>query len=386
MCAAPAARMLFVYVQTPRSARIEELAMDTNLKKKVAAVLATMTLSAGGLGAVALTAAQPAGATTPTVRVGRIHADPTIDALRRSASQVPGPRRPLAAFPESAFPLTYWGGNNGIGVVTGAPRVYLVFWGSQWGAAKKNGLPTNDHAKIAPRLVALYKGLGTKNETWSGVMTQYCEGIFIGQSSCPTFAPHVGYPTGGALAGVWVDNRTPAPGAATSTDLALEAAAGAGHFFNMTATPNRNAQYVIVSPSGTHPGGFPSTGFCAWHSASLTPFADLAFTNLPYIPDAGTNCGKNFVNAGKAGVLDGLTIVAGHEYAESITDPTMGGWHDMSPRAFFENGDKCSWDLGGKGGVGGAQNVKFATGKFAMQGTWSNDTNDCRISHKVVTP
>jgi hypothetical protein len=35
--------------------------------------------------------------------------------------------------------LTYGGGVHGIGVTTGAPRVYLVFWGSQWGTASPAG-------------------------------------------------------------------------------------------------------------------------------------------------------------------------------------------------------------------------------------------------------
>src|SRR5438270_535238 len=30
--------------------------------------------------------------------------------------------------------LTYGGGNFNVGVTTGAPRVYVIFWGSQWGA------------------------------------------------------------------------------------------------------------------------------------------------------------------------------------------------------------------------------------------------------------
>src|SRR5690349_2745355 len=34
--------------------------------------------------------------------------------------------------------LTYGGGVNGVGVTTGAPKVYLVFWGTQWGSAGTN--------------------------------------------------------------------------------------------------------------------------------------------------------------------------------------------------------------------------------------------------------
>ena len=96
----------------------------------------------------------------------------------------------------------------------------------------------------------------------------------------------------------------------------------------------------------------------------------------------GASCGANYVNAGTAGLLDGVTMVEGHEYSETITDQNpAGGWTDSSGA---ENADKCTWI--GTGGTGGSQNVTFGTGTFAMQGTWSNDSANCRIAHpNVVT-
>src|SRR6476469_5824651 len=56
----------------------------------------------------------------------------------------------------STQPLVYHGGNAGIGVVTGKPKVYLVFWGSQWGTASSssdsNVHMTGDPQNVAPRL------------------------------------------------------------------------------------------------------------------------------------------------------------------------------------------------------------------------------------------
>ena len=293
--------------------------------------------------------------------------------------------------------LTYHGGVDNIGVTTGAPKVYLIFWGSQWGTsstdANSNLTFTGDSSGMAPRLQQLFNGIGTGNETWSGVMTQYCEGIAVGATSCPSSSLHVGYPTGGALAGVWYDSSAAAPSQATDNQIGTEALAGIAHFSNTTATLNRNAQYVVVSPTGTHPGGFNTTAgnFCAWHDYNgdttlvggvvASPYGDFAFTNLPYITDLGASCGANYVNAGAAGTLDGVTIVEGHEYAETVTDQNpSGGWWDA---AGYENGDKCAWV--GTGGSGGAQNVTFGTaGTFAMQGTYSNDSSSCLISHAVV--
>jgi serine protease len=210
-------------------------------------------------------------------------------------------------------------------------------------------------------------------------MTQYCEDIAAGADFCPGSAPHVGYPDGGALAGYWADTAAAAPPNASAAQLAAEAANAAAHFGNTTAASNRNAQYVIVSPTGTHPDGFNAGGgFCAWHDFISTSYGDLAFTNLPYVPDMGTSCGANFVNPGTSGMLDGVTMVEGHEYAETITDQNPeGGWLDSGGS---ENADKCAWL---STGTGRAQNLTFATGTFAMQGTWSNADRSCEIAHPI---
>jgi serine protease len=295
--------------------------------------------------------------------------------------------------------LRYGGGVGGAGVITGTPRVYLVFWGSQWGstAANNQGDVTlaGDPASAAPVLQEFVKGIGTNGEEWSGVMTQYCQGVSTGAQTCPAGAAHVAYPTGGALAGVWIDESSPAPAQATGHQIGLEAVSAATHFANTSQTSNANVQYVIVSPTGTHPDGFNtgSTQFCAWHDSTgdntlsggsvSSPYGQLAFTNLPYIPDAGTNCGKGFVNSGAAGSLDGVTIVEGHEYAETLTDPYPStGWTDSAGN---EDGDKCAWITSGQGA---SQNVTFSTGSFAVQSTWGNDGNGgigaCETSHPTV--
>ncbi len=89
----------------------------------------------------------------------------------------------------SANNLTFGGGVSGVGVTTGAPRVYLVFWGSQWGTQSTNGQGyatfASDPQAIAPVLQGFFKGLGTGSEQWSGVMTQYCEGVATGSQTCP---------------------------------------------------------------------------------------------------------------------------------------------------------------------------------------------------------
>ncbi len=294
--------------------------------------------------------------------------------------------------------LSYGGGISGVGVTTGAEKVYLVFWGSQWGTQGTNGSGyatfSGDPKGVAPDLQAFFKGLGTGGETWSGVMTQYCQAISTGAQTCPASnTQHVAYPSGGALAGVWEDTSSAAPSAATAHQIGAEAVNAATHFGNTTQSSNLNAQYVIVSPTGTDPDSYKSQGFCAWHDytgdstldgggAVSSPDGLLAFTNLPYIPDAGASCGQGFVNS--PGTLDGVTIVEGHEYAETITDEyPAGGWTDASGE---ETGDKCAWISSGQGA---SQNISLSTGSFAVQSTWANDFNGgaggCEVSHPIVS-
>ncbi len=280
--------------------------------------------------------------------------------------------------------LTYGGGVDGIGVTTGAEKVYMVIWGSQWGTAGTNGsgntTMTGDPSGEVPYLESMYKGLGTNGERWSNVMTQYCEGIPAGSQSCPGTAPHVAYPGNGVFAGIYVDNSVAAPTQETYTQIGQEAVKAAGHFGNTTPASNRNAQYIVMAPHNTFPDGFNNGGgFCAWHDWNgdlgvSSPYGDIALTNSPYITDAGASCGQGFVNF--PGTLDGVSIVNGHEYSETITDQNpAGGWLDSSGE---ENADKCSWL--NPGATGGAGNLSLATGTFAMQGTWGNDTNNCEFT------
>jgi hypothetical protein len=311
---------------------------------------------------------------------------------------------PAAAAAGSPDNLSFGGGFHGVGVTTGKEKVYLVFWGKQWGTKGTNShgdvTLSGDPSGEAPYLRELFKGLGRGGETWSGVMTQYCQGVPYNAKSCPLNSWHVGYPSGGPLAGVWVDERKAEPANATGHQLGSEAIAAAEHFGNTTAAANRNAQYAIISPTGTHPDGFntPSGQFCAWHDDTADPNLpagpvssklDVAFTNMPYVTDLGAACGENFVNGGTAGVLDGASIVLGHEYAETITDQYPAfGWTNNSSGA--EDGDLCAWNTPGT--PGGTNNLKLPTGTFAMQSTWGNDLplsagggpGGCEFGHRTV--
>ncbi|MEZ0092181.1 hypothetical protein, partial [Streptacidiphilus sp. EB129] len=237
--------------------------------------------------------------------------------------------------------LSYGGGTNGVGVLDGHAKVYLVFYGNQWGSQSTNGSGdatfSNDADGGAPVAQEMFKGIGTGNELWSADLTQWCDGngVATGAVSCPASgASYVPYQSGGVLSGVWYDNSAASPSASTGHQLGQEAVNAAGHFGNTTAAANRDAYYVILSPTGTNPDNYQGQ-YCAWHDytgdSSLTggavssPYGDVAFSNQPYNMDSGSGCGVGFVNS--PGTLDGWTMTLGHEWHETMSDQfPAGGW------------------------------------------------------------
>jgi hypothetical protein len=247
--------------------------------------------------------------------------------------------------------------NGKSGVVSPTPKVYLVFWGSQW---------SKDPAKVAPDMQNLFKGLYGAKDTWGTILSQYCENAPVGTTTCPSTATFVKHPSASILGGVWFDNGAAAPSSATQAQLAAEAGKAAGHFGIKTQAPNLNAQYVILSATGTHPDGFPNSGFCAWHDFTSTSYGKLAYTNMPYVPDMGAGACTTLTDGR---LLSGIESTETHEYAETVTDfwPTAG-WNNT---ANGEIGDEC---------VNLDAYETLTTGKFDVQGLWSNKANAC-VTH-----
>jgi hypothetical protein len=303
-----------------------------------------------------------------------------------------------AAAATGAETLSYGGGVDGIGVQSGHSKVYLVFYGTQWGTsstdANGNLKFTGDANGAASAAQQMFKGIGTNNELWSADLTQWCDGpnVAAGAVSCPSNAAFIPYQSGGVLSGVWYDNSKASPSGATAAQLGQEAVSAAAHFGNTTAASNRYSYYVILSPHGTNPDNYqsPTQGYCAWHDYNKdvgvsSSYGDIAFSNQPYNIDLGASCGTHFVNSGTSGMTDGYTMTLGHEWHEMMSDQNpAGGWtnHTGSSYNGQENSDECAWIAPGQ--AGGAANITFATGTYAEQASWSNDTNNCAISHPIV--
>src|SRR5213078_2415338 len=99
--------------------------------------LAAAALTFGAVAAVLPAQASDANPYSPLAGHPYRHgAVPTVDASQRMATVRAA--HPPAAGALSAENLTYGGAVDGIGVTTGKPKVYLVFWGSQWGTAGRD--------------------------------------------------------------------------------------------------------------------------------------------------------------------------------------------------------------------------------------------------------
>ncbi len=299
-----------------------------------------------------------------------------------------------AAAATNAKTLSSGGGVGGVSVMSGQNKVFLVFYGTQWGTSStdSNGnlAFTNDAAHAAGAAQQMFKGIGTNGETWQNELTQWCNGAASGATSCASGLTRIPRQSN-IVAGVWYDNGVTSPTAATGTQLAQEAIRAAAHFGNTATGSNRSTYYVIMSPKGTNPDNYQGQ-YCAWHDYTgdgfgvTAPGGDLAFSNQPYNIDSGAGCGVNFVNSGSAGTLDGYTMTLGHEWHEMMSDQfPAGGFtnHDTGTYAGQENSDECAWIAAGS--TGGAANIAFSTGTFAQQASWSNDTNSCAISHADVS-
>jgi hypothetical protein len=250
--------------------------------------------------------------------------------------------------------LSYHGGT----VVTGADKVYLVYWGTQW-----NGNDPSGEAAIQQNFFNHVGG-----SSWNNSVTQYCEGVAYGSKSCSSTSTPAVNPSGvlGGVLGVWYDNSGAAPTHPTQGQFATEAALAAAYFGNTTAAANTHVQYVINTATQNNISGF-GTQFCAWHSSTGSNYGTIAYTNMPYITDAGGSCGANFNGLGATA---GITIVGGHEFAETETDMfPNGGWLDARGA---ENGDKCAWITSGQGA---SASVSLNGVPFPVQSLWSNALN-----------
>ena len=251
------------------------------------------------------------------------------------------------------------------GAIEQTPKVYIVYWGMQWASGFSTGGYTS--AQAQSYVEAFFGAVGGSG--WADSTTQYCQGVPSGTITCNAGSVH---PLNGSgqLAGTWTDNSA-LPSSITQSGIANEASKLAAQFGGV----DPQADYMVLTPTGHSQSGFGTT-WCAYHSSS----GALSYSYIPYEPDAGASCGMNFVNGLSNGFgngyFDGFSIVAGHEYAETITDPyPNSGWLDSRGA---ENADKCAWISSGQGA---SSNIGLGSHSFAVQSLWSNANGGCVITY-----
>jgi serine protease len=233
-------------------------------------------------------------------------------------------------------------------------------------------VPANDPDGVAALMTKFISAIG--GTSWGKISDQYYQSNYDGTFSNITSPKQ-------ELAGVWQDDATPIHDNLSPLELAQEAGRAAQHF---GVSNFANANFVVATPQMYNDAGFNQGSYCAWHDY-VTPLSypgvttGIAFTNMPYILNAGGGCGKDFVNATPAGDHDGVTIVLGHEIAETFTDPgaesqagqvQYGAWFDYQG---WEIGDKCAWVGDGLQVPGSPYNMTGNDGKtYAVQALWSN--------------
>ena len=273
------------------------------------------------------------------------------------------------------------------------PVAYVVFWGPQWQLGWTD-VSTSGNTYTSAQAQSYITDFFSfaPGSSWNSSTGQYCQGVAVGSTSCPSGAIHVSN-TSATLGGTWVDTTSPPPppvlpdncvgivcvtGNGSVVDqgnlLGQEALRAAAHFGY-----NADANYMIMLPKATATPGYGI--YCAYHSSIRDSSGrQVTFTNMPYVMDMPLGCGANWVNQDNAfgnGWFDGYSIVAGHEFGEAETDPLPGGpaaWQDSSGQ---ENGDKCAW--GAPNTPGGTYNVgpDPAGHVHAVQSLWSNSAGGC---------
>jgi hypothetical protein len=239
--------------------------------------------------------------------------------------------------------LTYRGGP-----VQVTPTVFLIFW---------NVAKYGDRQGVEPLLTNYIGHMG--GSAHNNIYVQYSE--VVNGNTIYVTNPSNQY------GGSWEDSTNLEPRHPTDSQIAAEAIRGVQHFGY-----NASASYVVVTPHGRSTSGF-GTQWCAYHSATTSNGNLVSYTDLPYIPDAGANCGSNIISppSDESGADEGVTIVEGHEQGESVTDPNPPtGWYNNS---YGEIGDICAWT--------NIQNDPFGSFSYSSQPMYSNASNSCVHSY-----
>ena len=271
---------------------------------------------------------------------------------------------PLAGRQQTTGDLTgsvSWGG----GPVQQTPIIYVIYWGltAKNCAVTPGKTQACDPDNIRPTQESFFQNVG--GSAWQSTITQYYDSH--GDIASPTqqfvTAGKAGKECNGAPSHCILDSSLP-PMSPTDHQVQVEAEKLVDRF-----GANPNAAYIVQTPYGRNESGF-GTSWCAYHSAFSDNGVYIAYAYMPYMPEAPSSCGGNYVNPGAAGLLDGVTIVGGHELAEPQTAPNPdSGWNGSGG----EIADLCAWK--------NLSNEHFGNNTtFPVQPLWSDVAGACTLT------
>jgi hypothetical protein len=180
--------------------------------------------------------------------------------------------------------------------------------------------------------------------SWQGILTQYWgPGGFISSE-----VTH-GVP--------YTDERVSAPSNLNVESMRTEVreAIKANEKNGWPQTPTSNDQFVVFVPPGTSYSSEAEHQNCGFHIRS----EEYAISYVGW-------------NREESGVLHecSRTVTAGHEYAESASDPHLDAWKDWPFEHPEEIADICGFEERG-----------FLPGGIEVPALWDNSANRCSVSH-----
>ena len=191
------------------------------------------------------------------------------------------------------------------GSVQHAPKVYVIYWGSNFNTNEKG-------IEVHSMLQKLFAGL--TGSAYQGILTQYFD--TTGRISS-TVTP-----------ASYIDESVKAPEKlnALRVEEEVSAAVSANKW-----TPETSAQFLLTTAPGST---YETTTGCAYHGVTRTStkvIAGIVYDFVPYQGDSpfSTNGCVEIGNPTKNPVFK-TSKSASHEYAEAATDPLLDAWRAAS--------------------------------------------------------